>query len=118
MISGGTKPPRPPAAPTSPVTPPTRLGSVTLAISANVAPLPAPRAAAMARNATVPTPSSGGVPAEIAAPTTTTPYAAASTGIAPNRSESQPPTGRMITATTTKPAIRLAASAGSVRGRS
>ena len=37
---------------------------------------------------------------------------AASTGIGPNRSDSQPPTGRMITATTTKPAIRFAASAG------
>ncbi len=60
----------------------------------------------------MPIPSSGGVPAEIAAPTTTTPNPAASTGIDPNRSDSQPPTGRMITATTTKPAIRLAASAG------
>ena len=35
-------------------------GSVTLATRAKVAPLPAPRAAAMARNATVPTGSSGG----------------------------------------------------------
>ena len=65
----------------------------------------------MARKATVPTPSSGGVPAEIAAQTTTTPYPADSTGIGPNLSESQPPTGRISTATTTNPAIRFAASA-------
>jgi hypothetical protein len=41
----------------------------------------------------------------------TTAYDVASTGMAPNRSESQPPIGLMSTATTTKPAIRLAASA-------
>ena len=112
MISGGTNPPSPPAAPTRPVTPPTRDGSVTFAISANVAPLPDPRAAAIARNATVPTCSSSGCVAATPAPTTTTAKPAARTGTAPNRSESQPPTGRMSTATTTKPAIRLAASAG------
>src|SRR5688500_14087652 len=113
MISGGTKPPRPPAAPTSPVTPPTRAGSVTLAISAKVAPLPEPSAAAIARNATVPTCSSRGVVAATAAPTTTTAYPPANTGIAPNRSDRQPPTGRVTTATTTKPAIRVAAPAAS-----
>ena len=39
---------------------------MTLAIRAKVAPLPEPSAAAIARNATVPMPCSGGVPAEIA----------------------------------------------------
>ena len=113
MISGGTKPPSPPAAPTSPVTPPTREGSVTLAISANVAPLPAPSAAAIARKAMVPMCSServGGRHAGADRPRRRTP--SASTGTGPNLSESQPPTGRITTATTTKPAIRFAASAG------
>ena len=67
----------------------------------------------MARNATVPTRlERAACSAATPAPTTTTANPSASTGIAPNRSESQPPTGRMITATTTNPAIRLAASAG------
>ena len=113
MISGGTNPPSPPAAPTRPVTPPTRDGSVTLAIRAKVAPLPEPSAAAMARNATVPTRVSGGVPAEIAGADDDDAEAG---GEHRDRRRtgrtSQPPTGRMITATTTKPAIRLAASAG------
>src|SRR5680860_1657275 len=86
-------PPSPPAAPTSPVTPPTRAGSVTLATSAKVAPLPDPRAAAMARNATVPMCSSSGVVAATAAPTTTTAYPPTSTGIGPNLSR-EPATDR------------------------
>src|SRR5690349_23781052 len=45
--SGGTNPPRPPA-PATPVTEPTRLAG---ADCANVAPLPAPRAAVMLRKA-------------------------------------------------------------------
>ena len=48
------KPPSPPAAPTRPVTPPTRDGSVTLAINAKVAPVPEPRAIAIARKEMVP----------------------------------------------------------------
>ena len=46
------------------------------------------------------------------APAVTTPNAAANTGTAPSRSDSQPPTGRSTTATSTNPAIRLAASVG------
>ena len=80
------------------LTPPTRDGSVTFAIRANVAPLPEPSAAAKARKAMVPTWASSGVVAATAAPTTTTAYPVTSTGIGPRRSESQPPTGRMITA--------------------
>src|SRR3954471_13729762 len=112
MSRGGTNPPSPPAAPTRPVTPPTRAGSVLWAISANVAPDPAPRAAAITRNASVPRvrllPSAdvtGGFWAAIAAHAVTTPNDADSTGIDPSRSDSHPPTGRMTTATTTKPAI-------------
>src|SRR5688500_2351094 len=113
MSSGGTKPPSPPAAPTSPVTPPTRAGSVLWEISANVAPDPAPRAAAITRNATVPRvrllPSddvTGGFCAATAAHAVTTANDADSTGIDPKRSDSHPPTGRITTATTTNPAIR------------
>ena len=105
-------PPSPPAAPTSPVTPPTRAGSVTWATSAKVAPLPAPSAAAIDKNAIVPTGWSSGVVAATAAPTTITPKPPASTDTGPSRSESHPPTGRISTATTTNPAIRSAASAG------
>src|SRR5437867_8505648 len=111
ISGGGTNPPSPPAAPTSPVTPPTRAGSVVAATKANVAPLAAPRAAAIDRNATVPTCSRIGVVAATAAPTQTTENAAASTGTDPKRSDSQPPIGRITTATTTNPAIRFAASA-------
>ena len=82
------------------------------AISAKVAPLPAPSAAAIVRNTAVWNASSGGVPDTIAAQTATTANTVVSTGIGPIRSESQPPTGRITTATTTKPAIRFAASAG------
>src|SRR5688572_9460970 len=107
MSSGGTNPPSPPAAPTRPVTPPTRAGSVLWAISANVAPDPAPRAAAITRKATVPSvrllPSAevtGGFWAAIAAHAVTTANDVDSTPIEPTRSESHPPTGRITTATT------------------
>ena len=66
----------------------------------------------MDKKATVPVHSNSGAGAATAAPTTTTTYVAASTGMDPNRSDSQPPTGRMTTAMATNPAIRLAASAG------
>ena len=85
---------------------------MTLATSANVAPLPDPRAAAIARNATVPTCSSSGWVAAIAGPDGDDAVPDRQHRDRAERSESQPPTGRMSTATTTKPAIRLAASAG------
>src|SRR5215218_8024792 len=111
ITNGGRNPPSPPAAPTTPVTEPTLPAGVTWATSANTAPLPAPSAAAIDRNATVPSGISGGSNACTLAPTTTTANAAARTRIGPSRSDSQPPTGRISTATSTKPAIRLAASA-------
>ncbi len=106
MTSGGTNPPSPPAAPTSPVTDPTLSAGATWATSANVAPLPAPSAAAMDRNATVPTGISAGVSAWTAAMTATTANTPASTRTGPMRSDSHPPSGRISTASTTNPAIR------------
>src|SRR5512132_1545797 len=53
MTIGGGKPPSPPAAPTTPVTLPTWVAGTVLPTSANTAPLPNPRAAAMLRKATV-----------------------------------------------------------------
>jgi hypothetical protein len=64
----------------------------------------------MTRNATVPTGTSDGVADCTRAHAATTLNADASTGIGPIRSDSQPPTGRMTTATRTKPAILFAAS--------
>ncbi len=66
----------------------------------------------MERNTIVPSGASAGVVDWIKAPTATTAKATVSTDAARTRSESQPPTGRMRTATTTKPAIRFEASAG------
>src|SRR5215831_1352364 len=111
MTSGGTNPPRPPAAPTTPVTEPTLSAGATNATSAKVAPLPAPSAAAMDRNAMVPTGASDGVADWTTAPTATTASATARTRVGAYRSDSQPPTGRIATASSTKPAMRLAASA-------
>ncbi len=75
---------------------------------ANAAPLPAPSATAITKNATVPSGASEGVKACTAAPKAT---GASNTRTAPIRSDNQPPTGRIRTATSTKPAIRSAASA-------
>ena len=75
-----------------------------------MAPLAAPSAMAMAKKAMVPSGASGGVNDWTAAPATTTASEAASTRTGPIRSDSQPPTGRMATASSTKPAMRLAAS--------
>ena len=66
----------------------------------------------MARKATVPTHSSGRSSADTAANTATTAKQPTRTGTGCNRSERQPPIGRMITASTTKPAVRSAASPG------
>ena len=60
----------------------------------------------------VPTGTRAGVVDWIKASTATTAKATVSTDEARTRSESQPPTGRIRTATTTKPAIRFEASAG------
>src|SRR4051812_430576 len=111
MTSGGRNPPSPPAAPTTPVTDPTWFAGARCATRANVAPLPAPSAAAIARNAIVPSGASPGVNDCTAAPTTTTSSDAASTRVGANRSDNQPPSGRITTATSTNPAIRFAASA-------
>src|SRR5262245_18281950 len=108
MISGGTKPPRPPAAPTTPVTDPTLLAGASSATSANVAPLPAPSAAAIDRNAMVPVGTNDGVADCANAPTPIAPMAAASTQVGEYRSDNQPPTVRSTTARCTKPAIRFA----------
>ena len=59
----------------------------------------------------VPSGARGGVNAWTAAPTPTTSRDPASTRVGSSRSDSQPPTGRMMTANRTKPAMRLAASA-------
>ena len=66
----------------------------------------------MDRNTIVPTGARAGVVDWTSAPTATTAKATVSTEAARTRSESQPPTGRIRTATTTKPAIRFEASAG------
>ena len=66
----------------------------------------------MTRNATVPTGARAGVSDWTAAAAATTANAPASTRVGARRSDSQPPTGRSSTASSTKPAILLAASAG------
>ena len=66
----------------------------------------------MVRNTIVPTGLRSGVDDWMRASTATTAKATISTDPARTRSESQPPTGRITTATTTKPAIRFEASAG------
>src|SRR5262249_9995561 len=111
ITSGGTNPPRPPAAPTTPVTDPTLSAGASNATSANVAPLAAPSAAAMDRNAIVPVGTREGADDCTSAPTATMLRAPARTQVGANRSESHPPTGRISTASNTNPAIRFAASA-------
>ncbi len=66
----------------------------------------------MDRKATVPTGARPGVKDCTTAPRMTTPSATASTRLGAYRSESQPPIGRISTASRTNPAIRFAASAG------
>ncbi len=107
---GFTHPPRPPAAPTTPVAEPTLLAGASNATSANTAPLPEPSAAATTRNAMVPYGINVGLIASTAAAAVTTAKTPIRTRIGPSRSDSQPPTGRIRTASSTNPAIRLAAS--------
>jgi len=95
-----------------PVTEPTLAPGDRWATRANVAPDAVPRAPARDRNTTVPTGARPGVVDWTNAPTATTAKATVSTEAAWTRSESQPPTGRIRTATTTKPAILFDASAG------
>ncbi len=59
----------------------------------------------------VPSGASGGAKDWTAALTATTASATASTRVGRSRSDNQPPTGRITTASSTNPAIRLAASA-------
>src|SRR5215211_6531141 len=106
MTIGG---PRPPAAPTRPVTLPTWAAGTRVPTRANTAPLPSPRAAAMARQATVAR-AMWGWKAATTAPAATTPRAHRITGTPVIWSASQPPTGRARVARTTNPAARLAAS--------
>src|SRR6478609_1081192 len=95
-----------------PVTEPTLAAGERCATRANVAPDAAPRAPAMDRNTIVPRGVRAGVVDWINAPTAITAKATVRTDAAWTRSESQPPTGRIKTATTTKPAIRFDASTG------
>ena len=98
MISGGTKPPRPPAAPTMPVTEPT--------LSAVPAGRPGRRSRRCRHRGRRPWPGTRSCPAArepgvnacTAAPTTTTASAAARTRVGARRSDSQPPNGRITTA--------------------
>src|SRR5262245_881945 len=95
-----------------PVTEPTWGAGARCATRANVAPEAVPRLAAMVRNTIVPVGERSGVPDWITASTAITANETDRTVPAAIRSESQPPTGRMMTATTTKPAILLDASDG------
>ena len=65
----------------------------------------------MTRNAIVPTGASAGVSDWTIAAAATTANAPVSTQAGATRSDSQPPTGRISTASSTKPAILFAASA-------
>lgn len=93
------------------MTAPTLPAGASRATSANVAPVPAPSAAAIVRNAIVPSGSSGGAVDCTAAHTMVTSSDATMTRTPPSRSDSHPPNGRIATASTTNPAIRLDASA-------